>query len=282
MMRQDVTTETPSPHAIYVAFGGYVVEVHATAPEVAEAFARQYRAMLIPTPSDHMAGRLEVHRQGETYEIVGLREAQVEDGSLDDIVRCLVYEVECHLMRTRRDLLWLHAAAAAWQDRAVILAGIGGQGKSALVTGLCHQGWTYLAEDLLPLNPRTGQVLPFAQTPSVREQRGQELPSARLRELRKTVVDLDLAQVAQHPLPVAALILPTYTRQTPPALTPCSPAMAAVELLQHCLNFKDHGEDAVRCVCELLLQVPAFRLTYHQRDDAVTWITQCHPGGSGG
>ncbi|MDH3601858.1 MAG: hypothetical protein OEU26_19785 [Candidatus Tectomicrobia bacterium] len=271
-----MTTEATHPLTIYVAFGGYDVAVCTTAPEVFDAFTRRFRAMLSPSPTDHTVGRLEVHRQSEAYDIIDLREAQVEDGSLDDIVRCLVYEVECHLMRARRDLLWLHAAAAAWQGRAVVIAGVGGQGKSALVTGLCDQGWTYLAEDLLPLNRQTGQVLPFAQTPSVREQRGQELPSERLRELRKTVVDLDLSRVAQHPLPIAALILPTFTQQTPPGLTPCSPATAAVEILQHCLNFKDHGEGAVRAVCELMLHVPTFRLAYRQRDDAVTWITQCH------
>jgi hypothetical protein len=70
------------------------------------------------------------------------------------------------------------------------------------------------------------------------------------------------------------LIFPQYTFDGPNVLSHCSPATATIELLRNCLNFADHARDAVRHLCGLVQQVPAFYLHYQQKQQAAGLIIQ--------
>ena len=72
------------------------------------------------------------------------------------------------------------------------------------------------------------------------------------------------------------MVFPVYRRGCHTELLPCSPATAALELLQNCLNFPSHREAAVRYICDLVRKVPAFRLSYSDGSLAAELIAQAH------
>lgn len=252
---------------LYVAFQGQEVAVTSDASEVLAGVGRLFSTMLAPAAT-RAAGEIEVSRNGGRYHVTGNTEVNLEDGSLADVLRCLRFSVIQVLIQARPDLLWLHAGAVAWGERAMLLPGARGRGKSTVVTGLCVRGWTYLSDDVVPLNPSSSLAVPFPLTPAKRVFPGQEMPAGWLRAPTKVKVSLTPGSICQQPVPVAALVFPSYGVAASTELFPCPPAQAAVELLQHCWNFASHREAAVGYLCDLADRVPAFHLSFSDGDRA--------------
>jgi hypothetical protein len=244
-----------------VGFDGYQVAVHSDASEVVAELKHSFHEML-KLESPKVAGRLEVQRRDGKYHVAWITQGRIEAGPLANTVECLRYEVILRLIQARHDLLWLHAGAAAYRDSAVMISGSWGRGKSTLITNLCANGWMYLSDEIVPLNPNSGRGYPFPLTPAVRENLGQEISSDRLLNLRKTIVHLKPETVCRESMPIGCVVLPVYGHRCRTELLPCSPATAALELLQSCLNFPRHREAAVRYVCDLVKTLPAFHLKY--------------------
>jgi hypothetical protein len=261
-----------------VAFQGRAVEVRADDPSVLARVQHHFQHLLSPDSTDVVAA-LEVRRKGTGYRLLGSVAAEATEGSLSQVLSSLFYEIVVRLIDSQPNLLWLHAGAAAYGDRAVLVSGASGCGKSTLVTSLCQRGWSFLSDDVIPLDLATFTVLPFPQMPMVRRNCGRELPAGRLAELPKTKPDLPADNVSGAAASVAVLILPRYTRSRPRRLSPCSPAQAGMELLRNCLNFKAHRQTAVERLCALVKQVPTFSLTFGQGADAAEQVARAHEKG---
>jgi hypothetical protein len=237
------------------------VAVHSNAHEVLAEIERSFREMIELEPKS-IVGELEVSWKNGEYYLLESSKADVKNGTLIDILYCLKYEVVLHLIQAHSDLLWLHAGAAAYRGKAVLIPGGSGRGKSTLVTSLCTQGWTYISDDVVPLDPNSGKVIPFPRLPMVRENLGQELPVDCVQKLKKTEVYLDPEAMCREAMPIWGLVFPTYSLHSPTEILPYSPATAALELLENCLNFVHHKQAAVHYVCELVKHLPTFRLSY--------------------
>jgi hypothetical protein len=258
---------------LQVGFGGGKVAVYSEASEVLAGLRGIFGEMLDSEPT-RTVEPLEVQWRDGKYNIFGIADTCIEYGSLADTVERLRYEVVLRLIEARSDLIWLHAGAAAHGSSSVMILGPWGRGKSTLVTSLYAKGWTYLSDDVVPLDPNSGRAIPFPLTPRIREDPGQELPLEHLSELGKTVVSLLPERICRDPVPVSMVVFPVYRRGCHNELLPCSPATAALELLQNCLNFPSHREAAVGYVCELVRTVPAFRLSYSDGRLAAELIAQ--------
>ena len=247
--------------------------VDSKAVEVLRELELSFREMVEPWPT-RVAARLEVRKKNGQYHVLGNAENSIEYRSLPDILQYLKHEVVRHLIQALPELIWLHAGAAAYRDRAVVFLGQWGRGKSTLVTSLFESRWRYLSDDIVPLNPNSGRVIPFPQTPAVRDDIGKEIPLCRVPELTRTRVPLKPEIVCREPMPIGALIFPNYTRQTPSAMNLCSRAPAVLGLLQNSLNFMNHRASAIRYLCDLVKRLPAFHLTFSSGKLAAKLITQ--------
>lgn len=258
---------------LYVAFNGHQVAVSSNVPEITELVEHGFSEMLEPEPA-RIFGRLEVFREGNKYHITGnnMDNDAYKSQSLDDIIKWFAQEVIHYMTMANPDLLWLHAGAAAYQDKAVIFPGVWGSGKSTLVTSLCELGWSYLSDDIVPIEMNSGNVLPFHRTPTVRKNSGQEMPSHRLGELQKVEIKLSRERMCRKPVKIIAILFPIYEHGSSARITPQSPANAALELLACCMNYEKHGEVAVRYVCSLMEQFPASRLYYSNGKSAAELI----------
>ncbi len=264
---------------LYITFGQHRVAVQSEAPEVLAGVKGRFGQMLTSEPAQEV-GRLEVRREGAVYTLAGRRQNGVEQGELPTILRSLEYEAVMLLVAARPDLLWLHASAAAYVGMGILFLGPWGHGKSTLAACLHAQGWAYLADDIIPLDPRLDRLLPFPQTPRLR-QGGREISRQLMRYLPKTDTPLRPESVCRAAAPIRALIFPQYEAGAPARLEPCSPAAATLGLLQQCVNFAEHRGAAVRYLGHLAAHRPAFRLTFSDAQNATMLIIQAHRDWSG-
>ena len=260
---------------LYVAFNGHQVAVRSNIPEVIELIERSFREMLEPEPT-RIVGRLEVFREGDKYHLVGNSIASEEYRSLDDILVWFNKEVIHHLIQANPDLLWLHAGAAAYRGSAVVFPGAWGRGKSTLVTNLCENGWTYLSDDIIPIDLNSFKVIPFLNSPTIRENSGQEMPLHRIVELQKIEIDLKQERLCREPMPIGAIVFPIYSHGSSARIVPYSPAATVLELLKSCMNFENHREEAVRHLCDGVKHLPNSHLYYSIGRHAAELINRVH------
>jgi hypothetical protein len=255
-----------------VAFDGRQVVVASDMPEVLAALETSFRRMLQlqTTPT---AVRLEVRRTPHGY-ILQSGVNWVKSASLDHILSHLNSEVVLRLIGVRPDLIWLHAGAAACGDWAVLVCALSGRGKSTIIASLCDIGWQFLSDDVIPLEPNSRTVFPFPQTPMYRPHPGEEVPPERLHQLRKVEAAIKGDAVCRQAMPVAAVVLPHYDPREPNALTGCSPAAAAVELLRNCLNLTVHRETAFHQLCDVAKALPALRLSFSSGTEGAQLVSQ--------
>jgi hypothetical protein len=257
---------------VYVGFERQQVAVRSDAPEILDGIEHSYRRMIEAEPGN-VVGELEVYRNDGTYLLRGITEASLQDNSLREVLRCLDYEIVLRLIEARPDLIWLHAGAVAHGESAVLLCGPWGHGKSALVIALCQNSeWRYLSDDIVPLDPFNGKIIPFSQSPTIREIREAPLPDSRRNELRKLEVEMGPETICAEATAVHTVVFPSYRFGLPPELTLCSPAICVVELLKNCLNFKAHGEAAVQYFCGLVSRATCYNLWFDDRNSAAKLI----------
>ncbi len=260
---------------LYVAFNGHQVGVRSNIPEVIDLIERSFSEMLETEPT-RIAGRLEVFRKGEKYHLRGNSIASEEYRSLDDILEWFTKEVIHHLVQANPDLLWLHAGAAAYGGYAVLFPGAWGRGKSTLVTSLCENGWSYLSDDIVPIDLSSGKVMPFFRTPTIRKNSGQEMPLHRVGELQKFEIDLKQKRLCREHVHIGAIVFPVYSHGSSARIVPYSPAATALELLESCLNFENHREEAVQHLCSLVKHLPTSRLYYSTGKNAAELIASTY------
>lgn len=258
--------------ALLIAFGDREVVVRSDDAQVMGALARIFALMRAPT-SGRTVAELDVRRRNGRYTVRGKPDVTLEDGSLADAVRRIRDSAIQILMDARPDLLWLHAGAAAFNGQAVLFPGAPGGGKSTLVTKLCARGWSYLSDEIAPLDPPSHAVLPFPQAPAVRKYPGQDMPPEWLR-MPKTAVGLRPGSLCREPTPVAAVVRPFYRRDARAELSVSSPATTALHLLEQCWNFASHREAAVGYVCALVQRVPGFTVSFSDGEAAAEVVAR--------
>jgi len=262
-------------HTLHIGFEGNQVTVHSKVTKVLVAIKRDFQKMLEFEPK-RIVGQLKVVQKNADYWILGGNEGSFKTDSLPNALEYIRYELVLCLVQSRPELLWFHAGAVAYRGGAVMISGLSGRGKSTLVTTLCANGWTYLSDDIVPLDPNSGKVIPFPQTPWVRENSGEELSPEGVQKLSKTEVNLRPEAVCRDVVPINAIVFPTYSLNAKTKIIPCSPATAALELLQNCQNFIIHRQAAVRYICELVQTLPAFSLCFSQNNLATEMISRTY------
>jgi hypothetical protein len=270
------TTESPmAEQTIHVGLGDYQVALRTDVPEVIATVTRSFREMLVCKTASAVA-RLEAHWNCGHYRLEGIGEPARPLTSKTLFIKHVFTELRQKFINYHSSLLWIHAGAAGHGGRAVLIVGPGGRGKSTLVTGLCATGWTYLSDDITPVDSSSDQAFPFPIAPAVREDAGCEMPLEWLSDIRKIDVEILPEAVCRQPMSLGALVFPSYSHSSPCKLARCSPASAALELLGNCLNLAIHREAAVGYFCDLVKRLPAFRLTYKSASLATELIAQAH------
>jgi hypothetical protein len=253
----------------YVAFGPHRVAIHADVPDLLSGVERTFRDMLCPEhTSARTIGRFDVRRGESGFELSVDGEPLATHASARRTVQALKEAIVHRLLASRPDVLWLHSGAVACGGTAVLFMGPGRSGKSTLVMNLLARGWTYLSDDVAPLELTSYRVLPFPVTPARRSTAGGALNDD------KTEVELLPDAIGHEPVMPVAMVFPTYYPTGPTELVPCPPALAVIELLRNCRNRRENPHGAVLHACAIVRAVPAFTLPFTRSDSAVDLVLE--------
>ena len=262
-------------HALSLRVLGRRVCIDCASAELARTLRANFGAMVAesgPEPADlhYTAGRRGV---AGAY-VLGRRGRQAL--SAPDVGTLLFHlekDLTVSLQRLRPELLFLHAAALAHGDRAWLLAGDSGSGKSTTAWGLLHHGLRYLSDELSPVDLRSLRVLPYPHALCLKRRPPEPypLPPAAL-DLGDTLhvpADALPGGVATPPCTVAGLL---FVRHRPglgaPVLRALTPAEACARLYVVTLNALAHPGDGLDAVQHLAARVPAYALESGELDAA--------------
>ena len=179
----------------------------------------------------------------------------------------------------RPDLFFVHAAAVAAADQAIMLVGEPGAGKSTLCWSLCDAGFVYLSDELAPVILGETRVEPFARAISIKRLAdcSPALPADTI-DVRATMhipVHSLRGGYATTPLPIGAMVflLPGSIAKTA-GMSELSASEAAARLYANGLNQLAHRHDGLGAAAKIAATVSAFSLPRAELPRMIEAVTE--------
>lgn len=164
--------------------------------------------------------------------------------------------------------LVLRAGCAEIDGRTFLVSGDAGCGVSTIIAALVAAGCTYLSDDAMPVDVRSGRVRPFPQ-PLLLDDRSLDLiPEViPLRSGLDTTSGRRLVAPRRtgHPAEdtrraVSIVLFPERDDSGITMLRPVDPDDAVVRLAEHAYNFPGHETEAIEAIHRLLSDARSFAL----------------------
>jgi hypothetical protein len=138
--------------------------------------------------------------------------------------------------------LFVHAGVVAWKQRAIVIPGLSGAGKTTLVASLLRAGATYMSDEYAVLDAQ-GRVHPYARPMSFRQ--------GAHRRIRRDAADLG-GRVAETPAPVGLVVLTKYRPDAVWAPSSASPGESALGILANVLVARERPAFALAVLAQAL------------------------------
>jgi hypothetical protein len=249
---------------------------------IAAAMRHLFRPMISPYRAQS-GGEVRVAVFGDQVEVLSDGRVVSESSLGSNYLRAFYRQIVCHFVDRLPRLVWLHAGAAAFADGAVVLPGEWARGKSSLVMELSRRGWSFLSDDIAPLDVSAGTVVPFPTTPQIRFNVDKRLRREELGGFAKQASPLEPESVAKTPAPLSMIVFPHYATDAESRLAPVPPAEAVGKLIENCISFVQNEDAVIRRLCAIAEALPIYSLrfgdvrsaadlliqTYHQRRHAM-------------
>ncbi|MBI4603109.1 MAG: hypothetical protein HY721_14215 [Planctomycetes bacterium] len=238
---------SPSPRAATASKAAYraigrAFSLASSSREAREALGFVYGELRCPEPGGDCL-EVEVHPAAEGDSLlVSLDGAPAfEARELGSLLHELDNRLTVALELALPGLYFVHAAALAEGGRATLLVGDSGAGKSTTAYALAASGMDYLSDELAPIDPAAGLVLPYPRAICLKRDPPPPLalPRCRLRTERSLHVrPADLGcRVLENGVPVARILFVRYSPEhRAPVLRRLSPGEAALRLYRGALN----------------------------------------------
>lgn len=170
------------------------------------------------------------------------------------------------LQRLRSDLYFFHAAALAHSGKAYLFVAPSGSGKSTTTWALLHHGFSYMSDELGPVDLDTNEVHSYPHALCLKQEppSGYPLPADVLRTTRTLHIALNSLPggVSAGPFPLAAIFFVQYNPTIPaPTIEPLSKAEASTRLFANALNPLAHPGSGLDGSIKIATQSACFKLT---------------------
>jgi hypothetical protein len=261
----------------FLCFENHCVKIRLESAEVFAHLEKFAGRMLSPDRIGETCGSLHIvaDRQGIGLWLKGGTDGPKHFLRAGMATRVLLHEGMKALIRARQDLLWLHAGAAGYGGRAVLLCAHSANGKSSTVSELLERGWSYLSDEVAPLDATDGSVHPFPLNPHKRVNDGATLERDDALRLSKVAVGLDNNRIAAHPVRIAHIYFLSWAPESmQPVAQPCSPGVAVLELLANSLSLDESRRGELQAMCALMARLPATHLRFADPRDAAQLIRE--------
>jgi hypothetical protein len=183
-----------------------------------------------------------------------------------DLVFLLETDMTIELQKLRPDLYFIHAASLDFGERAIILVGISGSGKSTTAWGLLHFGFRYLSDELAPVRLEDMKVHPYPRAICLKNNPPEPflLPDQAMYTSRTIHIPARClaSEVRRDPVPLAAIFfLCRDSYHSTPVVKSLRNAEAAARLYASALNPLAHKGEGLEGAIEIVRKVPCFELT---------------------
>jgi hypothetical protein len=183
---------------------------------------------------------------------------------LEEALRQLELDLELYIADRARRRTFVHAGVVGWNNRAIVIPGRSGSGKSSLVKALVEAGATYYSDEFAVLD-EGGRVHPYALPLAIR-------PGLDGTPTMKYGPE-ELGGVAGvRPLPVGLVLITRYVSGARFRPRPVSAGRAVLELLAHTLPARRRPERILDVLSRVVSQALVLRGTRGEAEETVRHI----------
>ena len=181
--------------------------------------------------------------------------------------------------------LMIHAGTVAFGDRALILPGTPGSGKSTLSAALHLRGARLLSDEFGLIRPESGELLPMPRAIPLKNASieaiidfdpavplGPTYPKTRKGRVRHLRPDSESQRRQHEPARPRWLVFPKYRAGAREELRPLNKTEAFRQLAFNCFNYKLLGEPSFRAIGQLIGEVDCYTFSFSQLDRAVPML----------
>lgn len=180
----------------------------------------------------------------------------------------------------------IHAGGVSDGERALLLPGIGGSGKTSLTAALVRMGFRYLSDDLVLLKGQASSIEGLPVSLCIKES-GVDLLASYFPEVKDLAFHVrpDGKRVCYLPPPVtvepkdpvspprlAWLVFPSYTPDASTRLEAISPGQALRQLALHCKIMSRITREEVSILVSQLRSATCFTLCFSSLDEGLAQL----------
>jgi hypothetical protein len=179
---------------------------------------------------------------------------------------CFEKDLTITLQKRQRDRFYVvHSAVLAAAGKAFMLVGASGSGKSLTTWALLHHGFSYLSDELAPVDLNAMEVHPYPHALCLKSAPpgAYSLPQQMLATSRGLYIPAHAlpSGVGTGPMPLVAVFFVRHDPdRTAPAVRSISKAEAGARLFVHALNPLAHPADGLDGAVEIATRTACFEL----------------------
>jgi HprK-related kinase A len=182
----------------------------------------------------------------------------------------------------RRHLL-LHASAVEKDGKVLVMTGLSGSGKSTLSALLGRNGWRFMGDEFVLIDPVTGDAAPFPRLISLKNAAiaamEKAAPDARFGplmagtpkgDIRHLVPPTDAIAAMDISAPPALLLFPSFGH--PGAVRELGLGETFMRMTQASTNYVSLGEAGFTAMTRFIKTVPARAIDYQSGEEAMALV----------
>jgi len=184
----------------------------------------------------------------------------------DDIGEFIFFfekDMTIELQKIRHDLLFIHSAALEYESKGLLLVAPSGTGKSTTAWAMINSGFTYLSDELAPVDINTMSINPYPHALCLKSKPPVfELPDDTLYTSQTIHVPLKSDATNRHTPLRVIFFLEFVAGLKEPEILPINAAEAAANLFANSLNILAHSvkDDGLNVAITLAKHVRCYKL----------------------
>jgi hypothetical protein len=198
------------------------------------------------------------------------------------ILEYLEYKIYTLLINRLSDYYLIHAGVVAHDDKAIVLPGSSGGGKTTLIAGLLKNGFRYLTDEIGIIDPHTLRVYPFPKPLNMKigslslfDNFEPEMELINKKDvniegkIHHVLVKSSSIHAMDKPVPVRDIIFVRYDPGGKSRLTSISRANAIFDLAKCSFNHYRFKEKGIEMLESLVRGSQCYQLRFAQIGEAV-------------